>query len=241
MDLVNKVLNSTVGRNNDGTPKSAITLTCLKYNLDTDFSRENGSISVQNPEIKIQARDPYTQIDLIFNSDFDDDLRTIWSLLEKYGQEINDYDISDEEFPLLSLIIAPLSERGKYYINATNPIIWVLQPVRPGGKNNIIRLLFEEDGFGIYETDEVDIDKEKAIIEQEEASRQFIEEQVRRKEEEEYEYQLERERKIEEMRQLNTGTANSIHAYRKKQDDNKYADTDDDEDDEYEIHEFDFE
>ena len=94
MDLVNKVLNSTVGRNNNGTPKSAITLTSLKYNFDTDFSRENGSISVQNPEIKIQARDPYTQIDLIFNSDFDNDLRAIWSLLEKYGQEINNYDIS---------------------------------------------------------------------------------------------------------------------------------------------------
>jgi hypothetical protein len=177
-NLLNEIVAASIGKTDDGKPKSAITISDISYNDETDESHENGVFSSYNPIVNIQEYPEYVRVDLTFKSSLDTELRTIWALLEKYGKELNDYTIENPIVPLLSLTILPVAFNGKYFSVCTNPLFWALQPLYPDAPVDTIRILFEIENYQFVEGEEFDLEKIDREIE-EEVAKQDVEMQRR--------------------------------------------------------------
>ena len=108
------------------------------------------------PEVKIFLHLKYLQIDFKFKSPTDQDLTIMWSVLENYCKSENSGDREKGEYPLLTVNIVPKKYNGKYYLLATNPIIHTLQPNTVNNEPTVIRMVFTDDDFTFFQTEEAD-------------------------------------------------------------------------------------
>lgn len=194
------IINSMVGRNEEGKPKSAIVLSTAIADMETDEVRNEDVMTVHNPIINFESRGDYIQIDLIFKSYVDIELRALWAKLEKYGKELSEKDEASMEEPIASLTIVPLCYDGEYYATAISPLFWVLQPETPGTQSNMIRMLFYDDNFTLYEADNINIEELKADVDREIANEEYMNAMRNKKELEHEQYLEERNQKIEAAR-----------------------------------------
>ena len=170
-----EILKSACGKDDNSQANSAITINL--YQIKDELSKLNPlySHTAFNPAISIKNTNEFVIIDLIFNSPADSDLQIFWTLLEKYG---NTQSVTNEaeEIHLCNFVIVPKKYDGQYYIDARDPIIWTLQPIKPNQPLNIIRLLFANDSFSLYETDDIDVATIEAEVEREveESERQIL-------------------------------------------------------------------
>ena len=163
MNILNEIINESCGKNAQDKPKSALTFDCSMWpvnanELSQPEPRMVGTRSAYKPVIEIEKHGEFIQVDLIFQSYLDADLKIIWNLFEKYGDLLNEISDESTEVPAATLTITPVIYDGKYYILCISPLFWTLQPEKPGGQANVIRILFHEDDFGVFESEGVDID-----------------------------------------------------------------------------------
>lgn len=194
------IVKSMSGKDQSGEAKSAITLSSIVLDIDTEEIKNERTLSSHAPVVNIEGRSEFVQIDLIFKSCLDTDLRSMWLMLEAYGKQLSNYGCDDFEEPIAILNIVPIEHKGRYYAVVKNPIFWVLQPEKPGMQANVIRMMFYENDFSIFESSEIDFDKVKGDIEREMTTQSFMEEMAEKKEREKAEYTEYRNKIIEDGR-----------------------------------------
>ena len=148
----------------DGNTKCAIGLFHEIWNVDTDETSTLQQINIEKPIVNIFKHANYTQVDLVFKSKFDADLRNIWDMLTRFCETENSIDDDTTELPVIVLSIFPHELNGLYYILATNPIFYTLQPEDASGDPCVIRLVFDNDDFIVIKDNEEAINELKQEI-----------------------------------------------------------------------------
>lgn len=205
VEAMEYIIQSSCGKNEDGMPKAAITIAIDEYSFAKDSVRSVLNYSSYKSVINIQKHYEFIQVDLCFASKVDNDMKVIWNHVEKFGQMLDKITAETDDIPFLALTIVPIEERGKYYISATNPIFWCLQPTKPGTDSNILRLLFRTENVNFYETDEIDSYEVEANVQRSIIEQERVAESYERAEEEAARIAEEKNKKLEELRR------NGIH------------------------------
>lgn len=149
---INNFLREAIGENEKGKTKVMVTAVTAMMNPETGAVRTLLSRTMEQPIFNITKRGRFIDIYLEFRSDLDIELRMLQKILLKYENTINETDEKAIEIPVCNISIAPHVYEGKFYLACINPITWSLQPKVDGGKNVVIRVVYEEEAIGLYET-----------------------------------------------------------------------------------------
>lgn len=115
---------------------------------DADYSKE-AVRTFKSPLLDIKLKGEFVQIDFIFKSGTDPELRIMWSQLEMFGN-LQHYFYSGKinAFPIFALNIMPKKYIGRCYLSVFNPYYWTLEPENPGVSiNNVIRMIVKSDNL----------------------------------------------------------------------------------------------
>ena len=200
IEVMDHIIKSSCGKNEDGTPNAAITIAVDEYSFPKNTARSVLNYSSYKPIINIQKHYEFIQIDLCFASKVDNDMKVIWNHVEKFGQMLDNVNAETDDIPFLTLTIVPIEEQGRYYITATNPIFWCLQPTKPGADSSVLRILFRTENVGFYETDEIDSYEVEANVQRSVVEHERVAESYERAEEEAARIAEEKNKKLEELR-----------------------------------------
>lgn len=197
----NEIIFNTVGYDEDGNPKTAFSIETGTYDSNSNVIKIVGNISYYNPQINIIRTGESMMIDFTYNTKTDTELRTFWSLINKYGKDF-EQAIRDQSttIPVFRITLVPTTYAGKHSIVCLAPLYWALQPETPTSDINTIRVVYNLDSIAFAETDGYSIEDVEAEIQREQMQNDFIEDEMTRRREEEEEYQQNRNEMIEEMR-----------------------------------------
>jgi len=144
------------GRQANGDSNVMLTFLTEVWNLENQTAKELNAKHLFKQEIEIQRHGKYIQVDVIFLSELDADLKITWNLLENYGSMLSKLTGDEEDIIITSLTIIPEKYDGDFYIVGRAPAFWALQSNKPGKQNNIIRIIFEVGDFLFYEAVNID-------------------------------------------------------------------------------------
>lgn len=203
MQLIDEIIKAATGKDANNKPNAAITISNDAYALDNESTRAISSHSSHKAIINITKIKEHVMVDLVFPSELDPDLKLAWHSLETYEKMIQDLDDDSTEVPFLSLTIVPLIYQSSYYICGFTPFCWTLQPQKPGGSINTIRIVFEVSDFCLYETDEINMEEIEAEVNRKIAAEENQINEMERIEEERRTYEEQRNERMEEYRRNN--------------------------------------
>ena len=146
-------------------PKSAITVQLQMINSLTQKSSIIESCSIHVPVVDIKRRGDYLEINLIFDSDKNINLRHFWNMYEQYGRLMNNVDEKTVNIPNIFMMIASVRDGGHKFAYAYKPIFWVPKPKAPGLENNILSIIFDLNDVDFV--DNLEFDDSEAIAEAE--------------------------------------------------------------------------
>lgn len=198
--LIEHIVTSSCGKDASGHPKAAITLGIEMWTLKNNTSRNVATYSSNKPVIDIQKHYDFIQIDMQFASKIDNDLKVLWSHIERFGKTLDGINEGSREVPFFTLTIVPVEEQGGYYIVCTNPIFWCLQPAKPGMDANVLRMQFRSEDVGFFESDDIDMYEIEANVQRSLLERERVAEMYEQNEDEKAKFTEERNRKMEELR-----------------------------------------
>lgn len=180
------IINESTGVGENKEPKSGLSVS--EQFLDaTDELKTLKEHVFTNSVLNVILNGDYIVFDLMFPPTARAEQRVLWNYLERFGENQNKC-YGKEDSPVLSFTVLPLKFSGKYFYTLINPIYWSLQPSAPGGDNDTIRLLFEDEALNIFESEGIDEKEIDFELEKEEYENQRLEEIEKRKQEEHEEY-----------------------------------------------------
>lgn len=196
------IVKAVCGKDDENKPNSLTSIGTGYYDEENEDIKDLNSSVFENPIVKIENHSPIIQIDLIFPSAVDIELRRMWAILENYGAKTDAYECGQNpDSPVCLFSFAPKQFNGKYIINVNEPIMWVNQPQNVGStQNNVIRCFAYEDAVTAAENTDINL-KEMDLYARREAERQeelLYNAELSKIEEEEY--QRQRNETLEEMR-----------------------------------------
>lgn len=195
-----EIIKCICGMDDNGNANAAITLSTANLNLDTDEIQNEKILSIHEPVINIESRHEFLQIDIVFRTYANPNLHSLWTSLEDYGESIDTQQGFGDTEPVATLTIVPLRLNGEYYAVAMSPILWVLQPNKPGKQANSIRMLFKMCDFSIYKTDQINVDDIKSDVDREISTNDYMQAIALKQEQEREEYTNKRNEMIEQFR-----------------------------------------
>ncbi len=154
------------GRDENKFNKSSVGLFYEMVNENGDI-RTVEEITVDKPVINIFKSMKRVQVDIIFSTKNDIDLKMMNDLLLKATDARNSVTKESKEFPLISVSIVPHLYQGQYFILCSDPLVWCLTGQNPRGEFDTLRLVFDEDDFNVLASDEEALDKLLDDIEEE--------------------------------------------------------------------------
>lgn len=160
---INMFLNESCGSDNNNKSKTLLTASLTLVNREGNTpTRPLLSRTMDHPIFNISRRENFIDVYFEFKSELDIEYRMLQKIFLKYDEKIKELGLIEDEdnidnVPLHSLTIAPKKYRGKYYLLCVNPITWSLQPKIDGGKNLILRAIYEPDNVVLLENTEEDM------------------------------------------------------------------------------------
>lgn len=145
MKIKDLILESS-GKDERGFPKSGIGLFYERWKEDGTAKSEK-EVLTESPVVNIFQTEFYTQVDLVFSTTLDVDLRMAWDLLQGYAAPENSYDEDSDSIPAILLTIVPKKYEGKYHFLGTQPVMFTLQPENVAMQPTIIRIIFDNENF----------------------------------------------------------------------------------------------
>ena len=174
------ILNAIQGKDENGDPKSGVSIT--KYSMNASgMMKQNGDRSFSTPTANVIMNGRFILVDLVFPKSGAGELRAAWNLLKNFGENQNKH-LDNFESDIFELTLIPLEYSGQYFCTFINPVFWSLQPSAPGLHADSIRMLFEKDSMSFLEGEKIDeaaMDKEIQYELREEQRINDIEEQRR--------------------------------------------------------------
>ena len=184
----NDVYNAIEGYDENQSPLSITSLSLKVYKKDMNIFVSTNEIATENAIIRLKPVENNMQVSLHFSSHLDSDLRLMWTLFKSYEAMLNSLTENSNDIPLLTLSIVPKKYNGEYFASAKVPLYCNLQSSAPGLQVDTISLVFNADDFGIYKTDEIDLNQLTSEVEREIMNEEYLEqvEEQKRLEREDY-------------------------------------------------------
>ncbi len=148
-----ELISEMSGLDEGNMPKSFVGIFHEIWNKE-GVARQISENTFYKPDVELFLHLKYLQIDFKFKSPTDQDLAVMWRVLENYCKPENSGDSETEEYPLLTINIAPKNYNGKYYLLASNPIIHTLQPNTVNSEPTVIRMVFADEDFAFMQSSE---------------------------------------------------------------------------------------
>ncbi len=187
---VQEILEKVCGIDQDGDPRSLVSLYLLETNEEGDNAKEITSVSVFKPAVNIRNVSGMIMADLIFKSQSDVDLKRMYDIAEKYGDLSNAFFLAENPpvIPHLMLYLFPVENQGGF-LQCGNPFMWSLTSTGVNTGLNCLRIIFDPDNIAITESDPLDVSEALAEADIEMNEREQIEkmrqEKLARKEDDE--------------------------------------------------------
>ena len=152
------ILDQCQGVDEDNRPKATVAVSLTMENVLEDTSRVVVQSACATAPVTINSRHRFIEVDMTFASPTANELKLIYSHLERYGDLLNKQEPDDDEIPSFKFYIVPVSSLGSCFISAVEPVFWALTSNKPGEVPNQVRILFDAEYVDFYETDEVDLE-----------------------------------------------------------------------------------
>ena len=162
------VIVAASGPDERGYPKCDVAMFYEIMNHKGEVVKRVRDMVFSKPIIKVFHSPGFVQIDFIYRSKGDFDLRSQWDLLEFYSSPEHSVDEESGLLPLLVLQIFPKALKYEYHIFAINPIFHTLQPANPQSDPTVIRLVFPEEDVQVIHADAAELNEQKLDAEIEE-------------------------------------------------------------------------
>lgn len=159
---INEMIQEVNGKTQDNVPKGSFSLLIDMWGINGENIRPVRDITLCKPELQIQRHGKYIQVDIIFISPMDSDLEKLWNVMEYYGQLLNQVEENSTEIPVATLTIAPVEWEGYFHMVGINPVLWTLQPRKPGASASVLRIIYTDVNFLFYEDENLDLSKVRA-------------------------------------------------------------------------------
>lgn len=185
---INDVYEEMIGRNDDGTTKSIVSVAHNFYKANEQSVDTHNDYSSDAAEVSVIQTDSLTQIKLKFDHTSFNDLRIMWNIIQNCINEIDQAPLEDEDdFHFIAVTFIPKAFNGTQFVTASNPLFVNAVASNPNDEADSICMVFNSDNVVFYETDEIDyaeieseVDRE---ISEEERLEMITEEKRREKEE----------------------------------------------------------
>ena len=166
--LAQDIVADIVGTDAEGNPNATVAVMLQMYNPETDDSRMMAQQAMYQPVITVHPRLEYIEIHLNFPTATDSNMKVMYANLEKYGKIMDELAPNSIEYPIMTFTLVPIVGLGCYYMVATQPIFWALQPETANGPITQIKLLFKAENIMFYQTDDIDLNEIEGEIMREE-------------------------------------------------------------------------
>lgn len=131
------------GADEYGEGKCSVAVRQQRQSADGTLRDVDDEFITEKPIVQVSKQSPgFVNVDLIFKSVEDRDLRVIYSYLERFYAATNSISDDELDFPVFSLAIFPHEFNGKYWALGLNPIFRALTPEDSTGEPRIIRMVF---------------------------------------------------------------------------------------------------
>ncbi len=187
---VQEILEKVCGIDQDGEPKSLVSLYLLETNEDGENAKELISESIFKPAVNVRSISGMIMVDLIFKSQTDVNLKRMYDIAEKYGDKSNAFFLEENPsaIPHLMLYLFPVENEG-CFLQCGNPFMWSMTSTGVNNGLNCLRFVFDPDNIALTESDPLDVSEALAEADLEMYEREQIEkmrqEKILRKEEDE--------------------------------------------------------
>lgn len=160
--IARSIVSQCEGIDDDGMPKVTIGIAIDQVNPYEQTKKTVAQTAFCKPVLKVNIVQEFIELRFDFKTAVDRDLRVMWSHLEKYGELCTAMTEKSQETPFMTIVMAPFSAVGTCYMTALNPIMWNLQPPKPGDECTQIKVLLHADNLEFYETDEISLENIEA-------------------------------------------------------------------------------
>lgn len=150
---IKDIVMAASGKDEKGFNKSAVGLFFEKIDVEGNSTIIN-EVDVDKPIINIFKNVNRVQVDVIYSTKNDIDLKMMNDLLVRATSAENSVDDNATHIPLITLSIIPHKYEGKFYILCTDPIVWCLTAQEPRGEIDTLRFVFDEEDFNILAADD---------------------------------------------------------------------------------------
>lgn len=199
---INEILEEAVGANNEGEPKSIVSISHKFYNSLTETLVTKNEYSLQKPIVDVVQTGDITQIQLSFDIFSENDLRIMWNIIQKCNEDMekNADTATANEYHLIIVTIVPQKFGGREFIVASAPLFVALQADNPGEKATTLNMVFQNDDVEFFETDEINEAQIASEVAREIAEQERIEELAEKKRQEREEFLERRNKALQRMR-----------------------------------------
>ncbi len=147
---IEEMIQEVSGKTADNVPKAGFSLLVDMWNINKNDVHSVRDLQICKPELQIQKHGAFIQTDFIFMSPIDSDLESMWKALEYYGELLNEVTESSTEVPVATITITSTEWEGYFHITGVAPVLWTLQPKKPGAPVNVLRIIFKDTDFIFY-------------------------------------------------------------------------------------------
>jgi len=164
---IHEIIQEVNGKTLDNMPKGSFSLLIDMWNTNNDNMKTVRDVALCKPELQIQRHGKYVQVDIIFRSAMDRDLETLWKAMEHYGDLLDKVEETSDTIPVATLTITSIEWEGYFHIVGVAPVLWTLQPQKPGLPASVLRIIYNDTDFIFYEDENLDLTKVRSEAERE--------------------------------------------------------------------------
>ena len=199
-----EILNGCIGLDEENHPNAGIILYGGKYYKDKGELIINTTRNLISPEINLTVSSDFMYVEMSFDTAFNLEFRSVWSLLEKYGKDMEKYHkLQKKEYtPCIKMMLVPLCYDGRFAFDLYAPAFWYMAKNDKDRYDNIV-LAFPSDRYQFIETEGYDKEEILKQLQREQETVAVFEareyqKQLDAEDEDSYEKRMERAR--EELR-----------------------------------------
>lgn len=135
----------------NGFPNASCNLYLDIYHTDGTEPESIGQLAMVSPTVEIFRHADTSMVTLQFPTKFDGELSSAYNMLESFAEAKNSMADDIKDIPMVRLVVIPAKWDGRYYILASNPLMWTLCPTGLDGEPNALRFAFADEDICAYD------------------------------------------------------------------------------------------
>ena len=151
------IILSVCGVDDYGEPKGCVTVNFAKWHMEEQKEEVIKGLFTNEPEINITRTPRLTMVDLTFEMGEGSDFHELLEVLCMSSEPGNAFDGEEDVMHVLYITIMPYEHEMEYFMTGMHGV-WCLMPSVPKGEIDMVRLIFDNELFSVYQVDQEVLD-----------------------------------------------------------------------------------